>query len=293
MRKTHPIRRVLLLLLAAALVAGLAAMPMLTAGSEEEEDKASILDVTAQRREVSRFLCYGGPLETQQAEGVTVPYGVNVTEFLVANGDSVLAGDPIARVDSVSVMAAVQQVQQSLETIAADMKELRAGITPGAITVDETGTLCVDGKQIDDSKLSDYLQFVTLAEQHRAYEQLMLDLFRLCLDDTVTAPCDGLVSHVDKSRIVKLAAGSEPRIMFLATNTPTGEDDETEYYCYVGRVEMIADGSWLLRRGMDVAVTDFLDLSGVDTTMTDEVNIFDPSYAAVFCHNGEIGRAHV
>lgn len=287
MRKTHPIRRVLLLLLAAALVAGLAAMPMLTAGSEEEEDKASILDVTAQRREVSRFLCYGGPLETQQAEGVTVPYGVNVTEFLVANGDSVLAGDPIARVDSVSVMAAVQQVQQSLETIAADMKELRAGITPGAITVDETGTLCVYGKQIDDSKLSDYLQFVTLAEQHRAYEQLMLDLFRLCLDDTVTAPCDGLVSDVDKSRIVKLAAGSEPRIMFLATNTPTGEDDETEYYCYVGRVEMIADGSWLLRRGMDVAVTDFLDLSGVDTTMTDEVNIFDPSYAAVFCHNGE------
>ena len=287
MRKTHPIRRVLLLLLAAALVAGLAAMPMLTAGSEEEEDKASILSSSAQRREVSRFLRYGGPLQTQQAEGVTVPYGVNVTEFLVANGDSVLAGDPIARVDSVSVMAAVQQVQQSLETIAAEMKELRVGITPGAITVDETGRLCVDGKQIDDSKLSDYLQFVTLAEQHRTYEQLMLDLFRLCLDDTVTAPCDGLVSDVDKSQIVKLAASSEPQLVFLATNTPTGEDDDGEYYCYVGRVEFIADGSWLLRRGMDATVTDFLDLSGVDTTMTDEVNIFDPSYAAVFCHNGE------
>ena len=212
---------------------------------------------------------------------------MNVTEFLVANGDSVLAGDPIARVDSVSVMDAVQQVQQSLETIAAEMKEIRTGITPGAITVDETGALCVDGKQIDDSKLSDYLQFVTLAEQHRAYEQVMLDLFRLCLDDTVTAPCDGLVSDVDKSRIVKLAAGSEPQLMFLATNTPTGEDDENDYYCYVGRVEMVVDGYWLLRRGMDVTVTDFLDLSGVDMTMTDEVNIFDSSYAAVFCHNGE------
>lgn len=287
MRKTHPIRRVLLLLLTAALVAGLAAMPMLTADSEAEQDSASILHTTAQHRQVSRSLSYGGPLETQQAEGVTVPYGVNVTEFLVANGDSVLAGDPIARVDSVSVMAAVQQVQQSLESIASEMKKLRSEITPGAITVDEAGTLCVDGKQIDDSELSDYLQFVTLAEQHRTYEQLMLELFRLCLDDTVTAPCDGLVSDVDKSRIVELAADANARLVFLATNTPTGEDDENDYYCYVGRVEMIADGSWLLRRGMDVTVTDFLDLSGVDMTMTDEVNIYDPSYAAVFCHDGE------
>lgn len=287
MRKTHPIRRVLLLLLVTALVAGLAAMPMLTADNGEEEDKASVLSAAARRQEVSRFLCYGGPLETQQAEEVSVPYGVNVTEFLVANGDSVLAGDPIARVDSVSVMAAVQQVQESLETIAAEMKEIRAGITPGIIAVDDEGKLCVDGKRIDEDKLSDYLRFATLSEQHREYEQLMLELFLLCQDDTVTAPCDGLISDVDKSQIVQLSAEAEPRIMFLATNTPTGEDDENDYYCYVGRVELVVDGYWLLRRGMDATVTDFLDLSGVDTTMTDEVNIFDPSYASVFCRGGE------
>ncbi|MGM9603899.1 MAG: HlyD family secretion protein [Faecousia sp.] len=287
MKKTHPIRRLFLFLLLAALVAGLAAMPMLTASRADEEDKASILTSSVQRREVSKFLCYGAPLETEQAKQVTVPYGVNVTEFLAANGDSVLAGDPIAQVDSVSVMTAVRQVQESLESIASDLKEVRTKITPGVITVNEDGAICVDGKQIDDSKLSDYFQFVTLSEQHREYEQLMLDLFLLCQDGTVTAPCDGLVSDVDKTQIVKLSASGEPRLVFLATNTPTGEDDETEYYCYVGKVEMVVDGLWLLRRGASVTVTDFLDLGGVDLTMTEEVNIFDPSGMGIFRHNGE------
>lgn len=287
MRKTHPIRRLFLFLLLVALVAGLAAMPMLTANRTDEEDKASILTSSVQRREVSKFLCYGAPLETEQAEQVTVPYGVNVTEFLAANGDSVLAGTPIARVDSVSVMTAVQQVQESLESIASELQEVRTKITPGVITVEDDGVICVDGKQIDDSKLSDYFQFVTLSEQHREYEQLLLDLFLLCQDGTVTAPCDGLVSDVDKTQIVKLSASGEPQLVFLATNTPTGEDDETEYYCYVGKVEMVVDGSWLLRRGASVTVTDFLALGDVDLTMTDEVNIFDPSYAAVFRYAGE------
>lgn len=286
MKKTHPIRRLLLLLLILALVAGLAAMPMLTA-NREEEDKASILNASVQRREVSRFLCYGGPLEAQQAEAVSVPSGVNVTAFLAANGDSVLAGDPIARVDSVSVMRAVTQVQEALESIASELKEVRTKITPGVITVDEAGSICVDGQKIDDSKLSDYFEFVTLSQQHREYEQLMLELFLLRQDDTVTAPCDGLVSDVDKTQLVKLSASGQPQLVFLATNTPTGEDDDADYYGYVGKVEMVVETNWLLRRGASVTVTDFLDLGDVDMTMTDEVNIFDSSYATVFRHDGQ------
>ena len=147
MKKTHPIRRLLLLLLLAALVAGLAAMPMLSSLEAEEQDAASILSAGAERRTVSRFLSYGAPLETQHPEAVTVPSGVGVTEYLVSGGDTVRAGDPIARVDRVSVMTAVQQVQQSLETIAEEMKEVRAQITPGIITVDESGSVC--GRQAD------------------------------------------------------------------------------------------------------------------------------------------------
>lgn len=287
MKKKHPIKRFLLLLFLVVLVAALAVMPMLTANQETQEETASILNDTAALRDITRFLSYGAPIEAEEAEAVTVPYGVNVTEFLVANGDSVSQGDSIARVDSVTLMAAVQQVQESLETIAAELKEVRASITPGVISVDETGTLCSDGKPIDESKRSDYLRFVTLSEQHREYEELMLDLFRLCQDDTVTAPCAGLVSDVDKTQLVELSANGTPRLVFLATNTPTGEDDDQDYYCYVGRIELVDNGSWLLRRGADVTVTDFLNLENVDMTLTDETNIFDPAGYAIFRHGEE------
>ena len=287
MKKKHPIKRFLLLLLLVVLVAALAVMPMLTANQETQEETASILNDTAALRDITRFLSYGAPIEAEEAEAVTVPYGVNVTEFLVANGDSVSQGDSIARVDSVTLMAAVQQVQESLETIAAELKEVRSNITPGVISVDETGTLCSDGKPIDESKRSDYLRFVTLSEQHREYEELMLDLFRLCQDDTVTAPCAGLVSDVDKTQLVELSASGTPRLVFLATNTPTGEDDDQDYYCYVGRIELVDNGSWLLRRGADVTVTDFLNLENVDMTLTSEANIFDPAGYAIFRHGEE------
>ena len=144
MKKKHPIKRFLLLLFLVVLVAALAVMPMLTANQETQEETASILNDTAALRDITRFLSYGAPIEAEEAEAVTVPYGVNVTEFLVANGDSVSQGDSIARVDSVTLMAAVQQVQESLETIAAELKEVRSNITPGVISVDETGTLCSD-----------------------------------------------------------------------------------------------------------------------------------------------------
>lgn len=287
MKRKHPIRRFILLLLATALVAGLAALPMLTADRNSQEDSASILEASAERRDLESALYYGAPLETDQSQAVTVPYGVNVTEFLAANGDTVSQNAPMARVDSVSVMNAVLQVQESLETIASRLKQVRTNITPGVITVDDSGELCVDGKKIDESKRSDYLQFIALSEQHREYEQLLLELFLLYQDDMVTAPCGGLVSDVDKTKLVELSASAEARLVFLAANTPTGEDDEKEYYCYVGKIEKIEDGSWLLRRGAEGIVTDFLDLSGMDMTLTGELGIFDPSYAAVFRHDGE------
>ena len=285
MRKKHPVRRLLTCLLLAALVAGLAAMPMLSSRGEEERDSASILTAQAQRRTLNKVLCYGAPLETQAPEAVTVPSGVGVTEYLVSNGDSVRAGDPIARVDTLSVMTAAQQVQQSLETISQQMQQLRKNITPGAITVDAQGRVLVEGKPVDESK--DYLQFAALSEQHREYEQLLLELFLLRQDGTVTAPCDGMVGDVDKTQVVELSASGTGKVVPLAKNTPTGEDDDTPCYCYVGKIEQIQDGSWLLRRGSEVTVTDFLALDGLNVTLTDEVRIFDPSYAAVFSHSAD------
>lgn len=153
--------------------------------------------------------------------------------------------------------------------------------------MDAEGSLLVDGKAVDDDQQADYLQFAALSEQHREYEQLLLELFLLRQDGTVTAPCDGMVGDVDKNQVVELSASGTGRVVFLAKNTPTGEDDDTDYYCYVGKIEQIQDSGWFLRLGSEITVTDFLALDGLNVTLTDEVRIFDPSYAAVFGHGGD------
>lgn len=285
MRKKHPVRTFFLLLLTAAIVAGLAAMPRLSANREVEDIKVSILSGVPERRTLTRAIYSGAPLTIPESETVSIPAGVLVTEFLVANGDTVNQGDPIARVDDVSVMTAVKAVQDSLDEIGSQLQTAKNKITPGVITVDDEGKLCVNGKQIDDAKLTYYTQYLNLSEQHREYEQLLLDLFRLHQDGVVTAPCDGMVSDLDKTMITKLSGGAGGKLMLLAANTPAGDDDEV----YNGYVRLITgirdDGMWEARTGTTPCIiTDFLDLSGVSLTVSDAVDICSPE--TVFVHSG-------
>lgn len=285
MRKKHPVRTFILLLLTTAIVAGLAAMPRLLAKQEEEDIKVSILSGVPERRSLTKAIYSGAALEAPENETVSIPSGVLVTEFLVANGETVKQGDPIARVDDVSVMTAVKAVQDSLDEIGSQLQTAKDKITPGVITVDEDGKLCVNGKKIDDNKLTYYTQFLNLSEQHRAYEQMLLDLFVLHQEGVVTAPCDGMVSDLDKTVITKLSAGIGGKLTFLAANTPSGDDDEV----YNGYVRLITgireDGMWEAKTGTTPCIiTDFLDMSGVSLTVSDAVDICSPE--TVFVHSG-------
>ena len=197
--------------------------------------KVSILSGVPERRSLTRAIYSGAALEVPESETVSIPAEVLVTEFLVANGDTVRQGDPIARVDDVSVMTAVKAVQDSLDEIGSQLQTAKSKIDPGVITVDDEGKLCVNGKQIDDAKLTYYTQYLNLSEQHREYEQLLLDLFRLHQDGVVTAPCDGMVSDLDKTMITKLSGGAGGKLMLLAANTPAGDDNEV----YNGYVRLI------------------------------------------------------
>ena len=285
MRKKHPVRNFFLLLLTAAIVAGLAAIPRLSAHRGGGDVKVSILSGVPERRTLTRAIYSGAPLTIPQSETVSIPAGVLVTEFLVANGDTVKQGDPIARVDDVSVMTAVKAVQDSLDEIGSQLQTAKNKITPGIITVNDEGKLCVNGTQIDDAKLTYYTQYLNLSEQHREYEQLLLDLFRLHQDGVVTAPCDGMVSDLDKTMITKLSGGAGGKLMLLAANTPAGDDDEV----YNGYVRLITgireDGMWEGKTGTTPCIiTDFLDLSGVSLTVSDAVDICSPE--TVFVHSG-------
>lgn len=265
-------RRIVTTLLLGLIVLGLAAMPMLTQ-NHVEEDAASILMDTVQRRNLIRTIAGGASLLTDYSSDITLPEGVNVTEFLVKNGENVRQGQPIARVDDVSVMVAVKAVQESLDSLSKSIQTARGKIEPGVISVDGEGNLTSNGKKIEDSKLASYSSFLRLSSQHREYEELLLKLFLLHQKGTVDAPCDGMVQGLNDSILKPLAAQRSAKLVFLATNTPEGDDREV-YTCLVSGLEQIEGDMWLLRRGeKPFLLTDFLDLEDVDLTLTEETEI--------------------
>lgn len=285
MRKKHPIRTAITVLLLLTLVAGLTALPLLTAGSAPEENRASILSAVPERRTLVRSLLSGAPLASQGSTEVSIPSGIRLTEFLTANGQRVQPGDAIGRVDDVSVMTAVQSVQKSLDIIAGQLQKARDKIEPGVITVNEAGKLCVNGRQIPDDKLASYTDFLNLSQQHREYESLMLELFLLHQEGVVKATASGSVSGLDTSMLQPLSADGAGALRLLALNTPDGDDNEV----YNGFVRLVTDfgedGSWYVRTGTTPAIiTDFLDMSGVSLAVSENVEILQPE--TVFAYSG-------
>ena len=110
-----------------------------------------------------------------------------------------------------------------------------------------------------------------LIGQRQKYEELMLELFVMYQTETVTAPCDGVVSGIEKNSAQLLSTnGQGYQIVFLA-NSPNG-DDETLYENFVGKVTAVGQNGWsLLMNPNGVTVADYTDLSAVpmeESTMT-------------------------
>ena len=110
-----------------------------------------------------------------------------------------------------------------------------------------------------------------LIGQRQEYEELMLQLFQMYQTETVTAPCDGVVSGIDKASVQLLSAGGQSYTVSFLANSPNG-DDETLYSNYVAKVTAVGQNGWsLLVNPQPVAITDYTDLSGVpvgDETLT-------------------------
>ena len=85
-----------------------------------------------------------------------------------------------------------------------------------------------------------------LVAQRQAYEELMLELFQMYQTETVTAPCDGVVSGIDQDSLQLLSSqGTSYQLTFLS-NAPTG-DDQTLYANYLGQVTAVASNGWVLK----------------------------------------------
>ena len=92
--------------------------------------------------------------------------------------------------------------------------------------------------------------------------------------EVVTAPCDGVVSGIEKDSVQLLSTGGQGFIISFLANSPNG-DDQTVYSNYVGKITTVANNGWVMNvNPQAIPVADYLNLSGVsldETLMTQTV----------------------
>lgn len=376
--------------LVVVLVVFLACLPMLASNDQPEtEPQASVLTAQVETRDISEVILGGGTLIADDTAEITIPAEVKVKEYLVRNGDIVEQGQEIAKVDRVSVMAAITQVQETLEDIRTDLNKTASSTESTKVNAKVSGTVkavygsegervqdvilrdgalavlslddlmavqvsrstklsggdavCVtlsDGTEVDgkvESNLEGILtvtieddgypigdivkvttvdgdrigsgklyihnqwnvlaysgtiskvritegtavstgkrlfdltdtghtaQYDALSRQHRQYEELMLELFKMYQSEAVTAPQAGMITGVDEAGAYMLSGSVGGWELTLLANAPNG-NDEVGYTNYVGQVtEVGTDGLIVKINPNRITVNDYKDLSGVPT----------------------------
>lgn len=124
--KKKRIKRYIAWVCLAGLVVLLTVMPLLAKNDAAADGpQASILTATVENGSITTTLRGGGTLGEQDAQDVTIPTGVKITEFLVKNGDVVTAGTPVATVDKISVMDAITSVNETMKYLQTELEESR------------------------------------------------------------------------------------------------------------------------------------------------------------------------
>lgn len=119
--------------------------------------------------------------------------------------------------------------------------------------------------------------------QRQEYEELMLELFKMYQTETLTAPCDGVVTGIDKDSVQLLAANFQGRVELLA-NAPNG-DDETLYTNYLGKVTLVATNGWALQVSpQPMPIADYKQLAAItpDESLMTESVLFTQTELPVF-----------
>lgn len=145
-------------------VALLSVMPLLAnQKAEAEGPQASILNTTLQQRTIDTQIIGGGQLASEGTEKITIPEAVKLTKYLVGNGDTVKKGDAIARVDKVSVMLAMAEVQETLDYLAGKIASASTEKDSTKLTAQAAGTVKVIYGKTGDSVRDVMLEHGALA----------------------------------------------------------------------------------------------------------------------------------
>lgn len=142
----------------------LAALPMLSASKDDPNAiKATIVSAQAEKRDIDTILVGGGQLDSNGVYSLKIPENVKLTEFLVGNGDTVLEGDPIALVDSVSVMTAITGVEDTLKGLTEEISKADTSTTTSTVSSKPSGRVKAIYGTVGDSVENIMLQYGCLA----------------------------------------------------------------------------------------------------------------------------------
>lgn len=165
----------------AALVLGLAVMPLVAAEQAESDGPvATVKAAQAERGEITQSLRFGGTLAAEASAEVRLPSGVKLTKFLVKNGETVCKGDALAAVDTLSVMEAIENVQDTLDYLDEQLDAVDSSSGSVYLTAQTSGTV-----KAVYAKKGDSVQDVMLA--HGALAVLSLD-GKMAVDVDTTEP---------------------------------------------------------------------------------------------------------
>ena len=126
--------------------------------------------------------------------------------------------------------------------------------------------------------------YESFAAEHREYEELLADLFRIYYSGMITAPCDGYVSGVDDGILKQLSSGENGyRLQLLAY-----ESDSGGYGTRVGMVTQVnSDGSIsALMQSWDTEIVDFMQTGTVETSADTMTQPYSASYPYAFTWDG-------
>ena len=157
-------RKIIAWVLMAAVVFLLAVMPVLAAKNESgQEQTASILSGTVEYGSIDTQIIGGGQLASEAAIKLQIPEEVKLTEYLVGNGDTVSEGDPIAKVDRISVMTAITGVQDTLDELSGEILDAEDDQAATTVKAKAGGTVKVIYAEVGESAQDVMLQHGALA----------------------------------------------------------------------------------------------------------------------------------
>ena len=133
--------------------------------------------------------------------------------------------------------------------------------TVSSVHVKEGDTLDARDKLMVLTDMGYSASYRQLISQRQKYEDLMLDLFSMYQTETVTAPCDSVVSGVDKEGAYMLSAGGSWKVSLLSF---LGSRQHNGYIAYPAQVtEVTHDGMTLKMAAAKTDVTDLTRLSAI------------------------------